>query len=295
MDDWYSITSEQISRVEVKSLSAQYNDSFILSLVNTFDPSINPSKRSHRFHPWLFKSVPRNFWKNPKNRRLFFDWLYERLSFRSMENWYTIGAPVVIEFGGGGLLHDYYNNVYVAALQDIYPEHKFDLSKFTNRPHGVWQDLDVLKGVIARFEKDLKISRWSDWYRISAKQLRSVGGRYFASSSVLYEALSKVYPDIQWNLVLFETKSNKRSAQRWLFETVKEVVSTLPGAHEVFEEAPLPSSNGVSPTRSSALFLDIFVPSLKLAFEYHGEHHYRDTMVFGLTKQYQGPTPTHML
>lgn len=31
---------------------------------------------------------------------------------------------------------------------------------------------------------------------------------------------------------------------------------------------------------------DLFLPSLRLAFEYHGEQHFRDTMIFGLSEMY---------
>lgn len=34
--------------------------------------------------------------------------------------------------------------------------------------------------------------------------------------------------------------------------------------------------------------LDIFVPSLSLALEYHGKQHYEDTMIYGISKMYQG-------
>lgn len=33
--------------------------------------------------------------------------------------------------------------------------------------------------------------------------------------------------------------------------------------------------------------LDIFLPTLSIAFEYQGKHHYEDTMVYGVAAMYQ--------
>jgi len=46
-----------------------------------------------------------------------------------------------------------------------------------------------------------------------------------------------------------------------------------------------PSSGG---SGGRPLVLDVLVPELNLAIEYHGPQHYYDLMLFGLSKTYQG-------
>lgn len=52
---------------------------------------------------------------------------------------------------------------------------------------------------------------------------------------------------------------------------------------EDYEHPAIRFANTQSPMQ-----LDVFIPSLRVAFEYHGKHHFEDTMIFGLSRQYSG-------
>jgi len=89
--------------------------------------------------------------------------------------------------------------------------------------------------------------------------------------------LSKTYPHYQWEQYKFNQKQ-KRSSQWWLYKTLKEI---LPSEVEVIEEYSHPSLKFET---GSPICLDIFVPSLNLAFEYHGYQHYHHHKIFGEVK-----------
>lgn len=51
-----------------------------------------------------------------------------QLGYSEMYDWYRVTPFDVHKYGGSGLLH-LYNNSCNEALQDIFPEHKWNISK----------------------------------------------------------------------------------------------------------------------------------------------------------------------
>ena len=80
------------------------------------------------------------FWKSTNNHRYecfviltttrrFFAWLMIQLEYRVMEDWYNVKKEDILKRGGGGLLNYYHSSLSV-ALQNVYPEHIWELQKF---------------------------------------------------------------------------------------------------------------------------------------------------------------------
>lgn len=76
----------------------------------------------------------------------------------------------------------------------------------------------------------------------------------------------------------------KKSSQRWLFVVLC----------DLFDETKVSIFENYShetlrfPQANHSIELDVYIPDLKLAFEYQGKQHYHDTMVFGLAQLYKG-------
>jgi len=87
--------------------------------------------------------------------------------------------------------------------------------------------------------------------------------------------LSRVIPNQPWEKAKFSQRP-KRSSKWWLYKIIKDI---LPSKVEVFEEYTHPSKE-FSPSGSPLIF-DVYVPGLKLAFEYQAYHHYYDHIMFG--------------
>lgn len=97
--------------------------------------------------------------------------------------------------------------------------------------------------------------------------------------------LKRIYPEYTLDESRLTSETfTKRSAQKWLFSVLCDIFDDT--KTKIEENSNLPELK-FSKT-SQPVELDVFIPSLNIAFEYQGMQHYQDTMVFGLSQQYQG-------
>jgi len=96
----------------------------------------------------------------------------------------------------------------------------------------------------------------------------------------LLNLLSKVYANHRWDKERL-LQVQKKASQWRLYKTIKEI---LPVNVEVLEE--FVHSNRFADSGMPMTF-DIYVPSLKLAFEYQGYHHFHTHNVFGDPRNHQ--------
>ena len=84
-------------------------------------------------HSTKLEATPKGFWKVKENMKKFFDWAHTQLEYECMDDWYGVTQEELHKLGGVGLLANY-NGSPSAALQAAYPEHKWDLTRFINKP-----------------------------------------------------------------------------------------------------------------------------------------------------------------
>lgn len=144
-------------------------------------PAIFPE---HAWLPWRFVKVPLGYWKDERNHRLFFDHLAKHLQLNNWEDWYKVHLKEVKEYGGGGLLREYYKDSLPAALRKIYPEKEWQLWKFESLPK------DFAKICFNELAKKLNIQRNEDWYSIKTVDLVNMSAgpllAHFGGSLVTY-------------------------------------------------------------------------------------------------------------
>jgi len=66
---------------------------------------------------------PKYSWKEPENRRIFFDKYARSRNFNPLvaENWYSVSLNEIRQAGGRGLL-DHHKGSHIKALAKLYPE-----------------------------------------------------------------------------------------------------------------------------------------------------------------------------
>ncbi|MCP6725940.1 hypothetical protein NL526_28175, partial [Klebsiella pneumoniae] len=81
LDDWYQKLSFDVFQKNYGSgLLQVYQQSPFTALLAAYP--------EHKWIPWKFDTLPRGFWKDEKNVRLYFDWLGSKLGVNHLDDWY---------------------------------------------------------------------------------------------------------------------------------------------------------------------------------------------------------------
>ena len=103
--------------------------------------------------------MPREFWSSQSNRKLYFEWLKEKLCLKSTEDWYQITINDVNDNFGKSLLSEYYGGSLSKALLEIYSDYKWIQSKcvmfLTSNDLNVKRLAITCLGHVARIHKNL--------------------------------------------------------------------------------------------------------------------------------------------
>src|SRR5689334_18500289 len=120
----YNLTLNDWNKYGGKGLLLYFNDSLSTALQSIFP--------NHIWQTWKFnESVESGFWDTIKNSRKFMDNLGKKLEYKSIEDWYKIKEKDIQDNQGGTLLKKY-NNTISKLIESIYPEYKWDSSKFSS-------------------------------------------------------------------------------------------------------------------------------------------------------------------
>jgi hypothetical protein len=156
--------------------------------------------------PWKFPRTNNNFWPKMENQRRFFDWLGTELKLKSLDDWHDVHHDRVSENGGKTLLLAYGSSL-MKALQTVYPEHPWQISRRPSLPHNFWKKQENQKLALEQFAKKNGFSTLDDWYKVKVETFASQGGGSLLTlyNSSLIDLLKKVYPDHDWVMWKFGT------------------------------------------------------------------------------------------
>lgn len=277
MEDWYGVKYRDVLDRGGAGILAIYKGSLAAALQSLFP--------EHEWQPWRFSKVPNNFWKDSQNVRRWFEWLAPQVKVAKMEDWYSVTTELVVERGGGGMLKCFGFSLS-AALECAYPEHKWELWRFSNPPRRLQNQNEDVKGMVLWLAKQFHVDKLEEWYRIPLQQIKrqiplTVQDRYGG----LFELFSGVYPEHEWDQEkLSEGRAPPKSSQRILKLRVQEIFPNtgicatlevdLAVVHEDYLHPELQFDSG------HGMQLDLFIPKLSLAFEYQGEQHFQNLNSF---------------
>jgi hypothetical protein len=207
------------------------------------------------------------------------------------EQWQLVSKKDVDARGGNGLLN-YFNCSLHGALKYVYPEYSFLAKK---RAKGFWQDPKNQREFLNSVAQDMNFSPLDPvgWKTVSCRDIISKGGKGLLgrfNGSILH-LLKTVYTDIEWSSAATKAKWGK--SQWFLLQQIKEMLQGMenpPKDAEILINYKHPEM--MFETTKQPMELDIFVPSISLAFEYQGtnqhyrsnnlgEHHYDKHFLFG--------------
>ena len=259
LDDWNNVTNRQLMSVKGgKSILARYNDSVSLMLISLYP--------NHNWNLLERSKLPQRYW-TVQNQLKFFNSLYIKWKFNSLDDWYKVNMQKVVGEGGGGLLRLYNNNLF-RALSTIYPQHHWQVIKSKSKFR--FREVNF-HSFISHLQNKFKVKRKEDWYRISIHQIEQefFGGNYRHSLGTLYQILMKFHPKEKWDKRAFSVRS-KKATQRLLYISLNSLFPSLLLYEEYIHPLLHYSASNMFP------IFDIFIPSLNFAFEYDGEQHFDD-------------------
>lgn len=240
----------------------------------------------HKWEPWKFTRIPEGWWDTMQHQRDYFDWLQTALKLKDMNAWYDVSYKDVRRQPGGYVLFSHYQDNIKKALMTIYPEHAWHEPRFDESPQAYWDRLagsaqdTQIRSYMEHIAQQLDVVKAEDWYRVSRTQLRKAGASHVIKKyGGLVALLKRIYPKFRWSEAKFVT-AGKKSTQRALKLRLEEL---FPG-REIIEEYR-PSSLSFNPRSKADVELDIYIPSVRLAFEYQGAQHYGDVFSYGQRQQ----------
>eukprot|EP00026_Physarum_polycephalum_P002126 Phypoly_transcript_02130.p1 GENE.Phypoly_transcript_02130~~Phypoly_transcript_02130.p1 ORF type:complete len:911 (+),score=100.93 Phypoly_transcript_02130:69-2801(+) len=128
---WYNIDANSVLSTKGGASVIAYHGSFMKAVVDLY-PEV-------QFNITKFTSIPKNFWRDPTNRRKWFDMFAESMSFNPLlaHHWYSVTASSVKSTKKGGSVLDYYGGNFIKAAIDLYPELHLQKEKFSKQCHVV--------------------------------------------------------------------------------------------------------------------------------------------------------------
>jgi hypothetical protein len=129
LSKWYGVSISDMQNYGVMTVLLKYYEGTLHLALQDLHPD-------HKFLPWLFPSIQRSHWKTREHRVEFFDWVEKELKIESKSDWYKILHKQIIELlDGRRALKEMYpgNESLPKALQDVYPDHPWDPSRFTHQ------------------------------------------------------------------------------------------------------------------------------------------------------------------
>jgi hypothetical protein len=200
------------------------------------------------------------------NRKEFLNELAQTLNYSSMEDWYKLKGKDLHEHGGGGLAEIYGNSPF-KLLQDTFSEYPWKSWKFYRVPDGFWQNESNLRRHFDDVGTLLSKTK-ETWERTSAYSLHLYKGKSITATwGSFQKALQIAYPNVSWKF------SSSSIGQQYLRELVEEILKPLQVQRciAILENYKHPDLLHTESNRP--IELDIYIPSLELAFEYQGIQH----------------------
>ena len=176
---WYKVKKEDLwKRTEVRTIVSKNYQGYLTKALQQAYPN-------QTFHMWrLDESVSKDYWNDKKNQRHFFDWMFQELSFSSLEDWYQVSISNLENKGSTLMLRDivgnYYNGSLYLALQNLYPESQHVLKYWWNFVHEstrqLWKEIPYQQEFFFWIAKEFNVESQLDWFDINFSEVMKRGG-----------------------------------------------------------------------------------------------------------------------
>jgi len=202
-EDWYQLTIQKIADYGGAGLLSLHYENSPLKFLNEVVIDIFPG---YEWNAYSFtnSTIP-YYWEDFTHRTQFAQRLGEKLGYTEPEHWYKIKLYMIHQYGGAGLVGNYYDDspqkFVFGVLQTIYPDYVWLPWKFDFVSNNFWKEHSNQKSYADWLGKELNYTRYEDWYDVTLQQIIDKGGgglvcTYYTGT--LFEFLKNVYPEHNW-------------------------------------------------------------------------------------------------
>jgi very-short-patch-repair endonuclease len=219
-EEWYNLTKNKICKLGGFSLCKNLSLAYILNIY---------TKDKFIYYDWIFKCAPMGFWENKDNQIKYMEWLFNKLEYKKMEDWYKLTEDLLRANYGRGLL-DNYNDFTYNIVSNIFDTYEWLPWKFDRAYRGFWKDLNNQRRYMDWLFKELKYETLEDFYKITFEDIvNNYGYNFRKSYENIHEIFNTLYPEYIWLEWKFKVTSNKfwkdlnnhKVYTEWLFKELK--------------------------------------------------------------------------
>lgn len=273
-EDWYKIRTKDLRTFPGGARLLHYYSGSLIKALQANFPNYN-------WKPWFFANVPQRHWKNVANIKQYFHWLEAEFDINEPDDWYKVKLMSVYEKGGERVLssfrHAKYGDSLIHALKVVYPERNWQFWKFSPIPAQFWDDKQNQQIYFDWLSNELGIKQPNDWTRVTGHEIKRLKGEGLIHR---YGGLERFIGHFCPEFLKVSNDGPPSKGQGLLHTTVKEA---FPDTEVLmtYKHPEMKFSN------MNAMELDVFLPAMSLALEYHGRHHFEDTEHFGSFEQFK--------
>lgn len=188
LDDWYDVNVMDFRKSGGRGLLERYKNFFTMLTTLYPNHSWNIEKRKQR---------PHGFWKNEENRK---EYILNRvkeldIDVHNREDWSKTETSQLFP-PGSGALSNYYQSPK-DAVEECFPD--IGGISLKTRPKDYWKDIQNQRQFFNDLGKKLNIENVDDWNQVSSSTIMEHRGWWiFNEYRTVIEALSAVYPEVEW-------------------------------------------------------------------------------------------------
>jgi len=181
-DGWYNVRTSDVKRLGGTLLLKQHGGSLEKLIKSTYT--------SYNWAPY-FHSAANNRFKKLQS-------LAEIIGVKTVDDWYTVPRPLLVQNGGASLLQQH-NGSLPQMVMEMLPEYTWMPWRFGSVPTRFWAVLENRVAFINYVEDALNITKPTDWYDVSKDVFIALGGNgLMCMYETVHKILSITRPSYQW-------------------------------------------------------------------------------------------------
>jgi hypothetical protein len=169
LEDLYNLRTDDFKSNSGMGIISKFNNT-----IQTILETVYPEKT---WLPFLFTIATMGSQKDRTTHIVYLKWLEEKLGITSPEQWYDkCNKPLFDINKGNGLIANCYNGSPTLFIYTMYPYYPWKWYKFTQSPHGSWDDKDKIIEWFNDLLKHYNITNLEDVYTLNRTDILNFYG-----------------------------------------------------------------------------------------------------------------------